>query len=158
MGQLIEIEFEGLSPDSLFKLYKELLNHLSDNEHLQAGDDCYKVQDVSLDLMKELFARDSNYILTVDADYLKLGNTKINSPRINFSKYDGSKFEMNFNFELEMVDSISENECIKALHSFATRLAQKHSVVNYFCGLDPVVDEDTRFFTNEKVGPFSLPE
>jgi len=157
MGQIIEIIFEDLEADGQYKIFEEIRHLIPRNSFLNADEDAFKLNQITPELMLSLQSRNENYSLTIDPKFLDLDSVLIRFPRISFVKYDGSKLDININFEIELVKSISKSQVIQSLHNFAIKLAKKNYVKTYFCGLDPAVDENTRFFTNEKLGPYFFP-
>jgi len=44
----------------------------------------------------------------------------------------------------------------KNLMKLSKDIAVHYQIGNYFCGLEPAQDMETRLFTNEQLGPFSV--
>ncbi|MCB9229164.1 MAG: hypothetical protein H6618_06090 [Deltaproteobacteria bacterium] len=158
MGQLIEIVFEGLTPSRQMEILNELKNTLPNSSQLDTGDSLMGLGDVSEETLSSLFSGSKSRVLTIDADFWSVQSAKVLSPRINLTKYDGDNYEININFEIESVGFENSNDFINLLHKWSKHLADKIHISTYFCGLDPAVDEDTRFFTNDKIGPYRFPE
>ena len=71
-------------------------------------------------------------------------------------RYEDSQFDLEMNFELGDVPHQMRSKLAAALHHFAKLHSDAAGVQNYYAGLEPAVDEDTRIFTGKETGPYSL--
>ncbi len=97
----------------------------------------------------DLALESSNDIcISLNLIYLKVGSIFLPLTNLRILKY-GGKFDIDFNFELDKMSS--ENETSEVLflilHGFVKELSGKHDVKNYYCGLEPASDVETRIFT-----------
>ena len=158
MGQLVEIVFENLTPSSQVAMLVELRELIPKGSFLETGSSHIELETVSLGKLCQLYQNYDNRVLSIDPDSIKILSVMIKSPRINLSKYDSNRFDVNMNFDIEQVKESSLNRLIEVLHEFASQLAKKIDIPNYYCGLDPAIDEDTRLFTGDKLGPYRFPD
>ena len=60
------------------------------------------------------------------------------------------------NFQLLDLKSTPKKDLTKKLMELAKHIADEYQIDLYFCGLEPAQEMQTRLFTNEQLGPFSL--
>lgn len=65
---------------------------------------------------------------------------------------DISDYRVEVTFALH--DVVDQADLSDRLHRFASALASRRGISEYFGGLDPAIDEDTRLFTGARRGPF----
>lgn len=66
--------------------------------------------------------------------------------------YDG-KYDIDFNFDLLNQVASDQKILIEEVHSYTKKIANKFNITAYFGGLEPAIDKNTRYFTQEKKGP-----
>ena len=70
-------------------------------------------------------------------------------------KYEHT-IDLEINFQLSDLNVVMMKDLTKNLMKLSKEIALHHQTGNYFCGLEPAQDMETRLFTNEQLGPFSL--
>jgi hypothetical protein len=65
--------------------------------------------------------------------------------------HGGERVDVEVNFDIDDVSQVSD--LVPGLHNLARRLGARHVVVDYYAGLEPAVDDDTRIFSGESLGP-----
>lgn len=80
----------------------------------------------------------------------------IKNAHVRILCYEDSVYDVELNFVQEDTITKSIKLLQSSLHRFSLDLASKHSVHSCYGGLEPAVDEETRLFTNEKLGPILL--
>ncbi len=70
------------------------------------------------------------------------------------SKEDGIDLEINF--QLSDVKDVTFNELTKKLMKLAKSIATQYQISEYFCGIEPAYEMETRLFTNDQLGDFSI--
>jgi len=70
---------------------------------------------------------------------------------VRLDKYNGD-FDVLLDFE---EDDIIEKIPISQIHLYASKLSSDLQSSHYYCGYEPAQDTETRFFTQENLGPLS---
>ena len=128
--EFIELIFEGLEEGVASRLAHQVLGRSIDLPSADEG-----VVDVALARLEI-------------AERTALGNAHVRVLRYGKDIYD---VEINF---LARDAEGSLDALIETLHEFAIRLADAHGVASFYAGIDPAMDEDTRFFTGTEQGPY----
>jgi len=63
------------------------------------------------------------------------------------------RFDLEINFVPAEALCTSSRDLIDILHEYAIHLSSSLEIDEYFAGIEPAVDEDTRFFTGAHRGP-----
>ncbi|MEL6338573.1 MAG: hypothetical protein AAFQ65_01560 [Myxococcota bacterium] len=80
----------------------------------------------------------------------------IANARLRVLAYDGGPFDVELNFDLDEQRDLPRADLQRDLRIYVTCLAAKHDIARFFAGLEPAVDEHTRLFTGDEVGPYSI--
>lgn len=149
MGQLIELVFEAQSAPSATALVEEILSASCGPLHWVMDGEERTVDDIS-QLVSQLHSCAT--VRIPEAALPEIGvvpNVGVRVLRV------GEVFDIELNVDL---DDVHEPRALASgLHEFANEVANRHGVKNYFCGLEPAGDEDTRLFTGTNMGPFRFP-
>ena len=89
--------------------------------------------------------------LTVNIYNLELSTIKIPNCSIGFIRHNATQ-DVEVNFRLDEVEHLSTSLWVKELMAFSDRIAKQYGIQNFYCGLMPARDEDTRLFTNRTLG------
>lgn len=127
--ELYELVFEGLSETTALQLAQDVQGRPMASPGPDEG-----VVDVRLPRLK-LNAR--TVLVDVSVRILRYGN----------------QYDVVVLFESDLEWAGPFGEIMDALHEYAMKLSQRHNVKSYYAGLDPAMDEDTRFFTGTSRGP-----
>jgi hypothetical protein len=150
MGQLVEIVFESVPPTTATAIVRDIIMMSNDVRSIDVDGTA-----VSVDLnAKELVSFDASVV------FVRLSNINIDGRQIlnvglRLLKTDIERYDIEISFDLDVIDKPST--LVPTLHSFAQDLAKRYCVIDYFGGLEPAVDENTRIFTGEVEGPFRFP-
>jgi hypothetical protein len=131
--EIIELVFEGLAEDAALRLSSQLLN-------------------------RRILARSSND-RTLEEELPTLEISKrvlIKRPHVRLLCYGDSIYDLEINFLVRDVEQTEPDSLTADLQSFAMKLSKPIGPVEFFAGLDPASDKDTRIFTGEKLGPLKL--
>lgn len=157
MDSLIELVFECTPKDKVIEL---LVHLICDAERIAGIDNQENIQLVEEGVLNKE-AVESIINFASDASILlRLENMKIDSiilplVLLRLVKYH-DQYDIDFNFNLNDIHNIDVNKLIEVLHNYVTTLAKENGVESWFAGIEPASDEDTRYFTNEGLGPLSL--
>lgn len=153
MAEIIEILFEDI-------LFDELSNYLIEG----SAESTLLNYQISVDnfILKEKFNNLSSLVKNFNYHkegslYLKFENFKLD--RLVFIEVGIQILKYNDQVDISLdVDYkyFKEIGSISIIHSWAEIFSQRLRAKTYFCGYEPATDEDTRFFTANKLGPLKL--
>jgi len=69
-------------------------------------------------------------------------------------RYGGDVYDVELNFIPGIAECDFPAVLMASLHKFAIRLGEANEVDNYYAGIEPASDEETRFFTGMGRGPY----
>lgn len=97
--------------------------------------------------------------ILIKTSSLIIGKFKIYNADIWIEFYPGDNNHVDFliNFEIpDLVDFMTYD--IPNIMFYAHNLSEQISIENYYCGLEPAMDDETRFFTKTEIGPLKVNE
>ena len=158
MSELIEIVFEEVNESDFFSIFFEISGQYSNDVFLNNKDQAINVRSVSPQLFRDIFSLEKNHVCTLELEKYVIGRVCLQGVLIRFLKYDGNKYDIDFNFAMNKLSKIDLINLVDDLLIFCLSLSRKHKIKDFYCGLEPAKDENTRLFTGEIVGPFFLPQ
>lgn len=102
----------------------------------------------------EMPTRESG-VVDVPLDRVDIGlGVLLTGVHMRVLRYEDTRFDVEVNFIPRDAEISSASSWVDALHQYAVRLGRIHNVSSFFAGLDPAVDEKTRYFTGTEPGPY----
>lgn len=86
------------------------------------------------------------------AENLKLCGFDLGVTILRISQTSGV-FALDFNFLEGDLDSLRHANFIEKLHKYVSDLGKTHGIGTWYAGMEPAEDEETRYFTDYKLGP-----
>lgn len=153
MSSLLEVVFENVLKTKVTQLLM-LLVATSRIVNVQCTEDIELMNEGKLDVnsLSSLLSFDGDVSALVSLNDMNIGSITLPSVLLRLVKY-GDHYDIDFNFDSEEVEKIDMTALVEELHHHAKRIAGDHSMPEFFCGMEPASDEDTRYFTNETLGP-----
>lgn len=149
MNELLEIVFENVPKSNLI----DILNQISGSYiNFNVKDEIvYFIE--KIDSINQIV--DENEYTSMNLNSIHLSKVKINKPSFLILYYS-KKFDININFYESDIFDEGTNEIELRIMSLCNEIRTKNGVENVFFGLEPASDVETRFFTNNKLGPLKL--
>lgn len=149
MPDLSEIVFENVELAELANIFDSLEASNVISMYMD-GENCTLATLKSDDFVSRL-KHGSHFF--VNLKVFEIDGTALKNCSLQIITYD-KKFDVNLIFvEDEMEKSLNvSNE--QALQKLATKFASMYSISSYFGGLEPAIDVETRYFTNDKMSQF----
>jgi len=139
MGQLLEMAFvnvEAVAAEALVGSLLPLLTH--EREGIRA------------------FVRESeDDVLTIPPRRTTVGGVTINDMSARILRYS-EKYDVEFAWDLDAVPDGATGTMVASVHAAAISAANAYGISEYYGGLEPCDDEETRVFTRQQRGPLSL--
>jgi hypothetical protein len=156
MSNLFEVVFENVAKNDVSQLLMTLITsskriisaQCSEDFVLMDGD---KLNTNILDLVLNF---DGDISALINFQDMKVGRVILPKILLRLVKYT-DQYDIDFSFdesEFENEDMMSQ---ISEIHSYAKKLASEYDITSFFGGMEPASDEDTRYFTNELLGPLT---
>lgn len=157
MANLIEVVFEGVAKNCFTKLLSLLI--VNTGKIFDA--DC--IEDISVfedDILSEKGVEEflnfyGDVTILVNVGELRLESLVLPVVQIRLLKYE-EEYDIDFNFDLNEVKDVSKTVLVTLLYAYVKKLAVNCNVSSFYCGMEPASDEDTRYFTNEEMGPLTI--
>lgn len=78
-------------------------------------------------------------------------------PKCGISVYKHeNEINLEINFQLLDLNDSYDKLLTKKLMGLAKSIAAQYEIKDYYCGLEPAQEVETRLFTNQQIGPFSI--
>jgi hypothetical protein len=157
MSELLEVVFEGVLKENVIPLYLSLIGNPDTIVGVQCSEQIPGLLDNEIDendLEAALgFPRD--FVMLVKLNYIDLNGLSLPKVLLRIVKY-GEMYDIDFNFEFENLKNLDAATSFASLHVYCKKLAENFKVSKLFCGIEPASDEDTRYFTNDNIGPLII--
>ena len=155
MTELIEVVFEEVDKTSILDLFVDIVSMAEEIQSVQCfPDETTPALDIHLNqqALSAMLNSSESVTILVMLSNIRSENILIPNPQVRFEKY-GNCYECSFNFnfhDLEEQNRTRFSGWTKDLHQMAIKLSSKYHIKNFFGGLDPASDKETRFFTDNK--------
>lgn len=154
MSSLLEVVFEGVLKTKVIQLLMLLVTASRRIIDVQCSEDIELMNDgeLNLDSLSCLLSFNGDVSALISLDDMSIGSITLPNVLLRLVKY-GEHYDIDFNFDSGEIKNIDMAELVTELHHHARWIARDHSMAEFFCGMEPASDEDTRYFTNEILGP-----
>lgn len=154
MANLIEVVFENVGKNCVLQLLKLLITSLENIISIEC------TENPSLFREGQIFEEDINPFLDFEGDItvlikirsIDLSNIILPNVQLRLLKYEG-QYDVEFNFDFNELENTATTTLVKELHAHAKCISLECGVSDFCCGMEPASDEDTRYFTNDELGP-----
>ena len=155
MTNLIEIVFEQVSKSCIVQLFCMLINCSEKVKNLQCSEEQFELidaNDLSEDALTKLTLFNGDLSLIINVTALNLDDIMLPNIQLRLIKY-GNDYDVDLNFDFNELRDIDTITLINRLHKNTQKLASKFEVTCFYGGMEPASDEDTRYFTDDEIGP-----
>jgi hypothetical protein len=153
---LIELIFLQVPDSKVDSLVSEIVQNANPFElfHSELGNLDPKKSELGIISLLQQFAEPSSVFIR--SDILNVGEVWLDNPLIRIVRYDELN-EVAVVFDAVKIVPTSWESFVDKLAIGAKKLAVQSEAYGYCCGLEPGTDEETQFFSSERIGPpFSL--
>lgn len=151
MSKIVEIVFDGICSSQL----PNVIDYFIMNSSFSNTSEVFfegKKEIISdfVNLKKVLLYQDFSKAL-LKLLFLNIGSDKL-IMKVNVWIYlNKSNFDLEIDFDLDEIADVTR--LVEDLYCFANQFAKLFHINLFYSGLEPAYDEDTRFFTNQMIGP-----
>lgn len=152
---LIEIIFKNVPLEKIGSLLKDLT---SGGKRVQNYDFVFFSAHIEWEIEQTIikpFLENNSFKLFINLKLLEINKICLLKCGIVAHKFS-NKIDVELNFNSIDIQNNSKESATNDLMLFAKDLANKNSINEYFCGVEPAEDIATRLFTQEIQGPFKL--
>jgi hypothetical protein len=156
-SELIELVFEAIRGSQLNDFVNDLLPASNVIEIASEGVLFEFKDDSVFDYFDTIKRTDSSPTsIFIKGAFLNLDGVIINEPLVQILSYDGM-IDALFIFSLADVRTEKGIDPLETIRLSAIKIAEKIDPENFFCGLEPAQDRETRFFSKDTIGPLTSP-
>lgn len=155
IDHLIEIIFVDINTDKIANLLLDLSSNGKKVLNYNFTCDCSDIDWNNGNSIEKIFRENTNFGLFINLKELVRNNLDLANCEIAVYKNE-STINLEINFQLLDVKNPPLRDLAKNLMKLAQSIAIHYQIKNYFCGIEPALDKNTRLFTNEQLGPFSF--
>lgn len=156
MANLIEIVYENIGKSCVLQLLKLLITNLENIISIECTENpsFFKEGLLSEEGINPFLDFEGDVTVLIKIRSIDLGSIILTNLQLRLLKYEG-KYDIEFNFDSNELENTTTTILVKELHEHAKHIALECGVSDFYCGMEPASDEDTRFFTNDELGPLS---
>lgn len=156
MSSLLEVVFENVHKNNVIRLLMLQIAASSKVINVQCSEDIELMNGDELDVnaLSYLLSFDGDVSALINLNDMKINGITMPNVLLRLVKYS-EQYDIDFNFDSDEIDNIDMTILVAELHHHAKEVARDHNIANFFCGMEPASDEDTRYFTNESLGPLT---
>jgi hypothetical protein len=154
---LIEVVFENIDKSCVMQLLALLILSAKNVTGIQCseGIELFVNGNTSDEEFNRLLNFDGDISALINLQAMKVGDITLPNVLLRLVKY-GDLYDIDFNFDSNELGSINMMQLLTELHRYAKGIALKYSVESIYAGMEPASDEDTRYFTDNEIGPLTL--
>ena len=151
---MLEVVFEGILRSKVYMLLMKLLSNSGKiiEVHCSEKIKVFDNNSISEQKIGSFLNLPDSASLLIKLSYIEIDSIVISSVLLRLVKY-GDQFDIDFNFDERDVRNMSTTVLMKKIHQYVVDLGKRHEVNHWFGGMEPASDEDTRYFTDNKLGP-----
>lgn len=157
MTDIIEVVFENVDRNNVFKLLSFLVRSSEEILGVNCSENITMLEggEISEKGLEKFLNFDGGLAVFVNVEDMSLENIVLPKVYIRLLKYE-SQYDIEFSFYFDELKGIGAAKLISELHGYVKRIAMNFNVPSFFGGMEPASDEDTRYFTNEELGPLAV--
>ncbi|BFO55529.1 hypothetical protein [Acidovorax sacchari] len=152
MSGLIELVFEGLSADDACKILYKIIEPKNVLEVTSTEWGVLEYCQLPKILVNSLENRSAPASIFVKAESASVGEVCLSKPLLRLLSFEGL-CDFAIIFEASDIFGTSRDEAAMKLSEGARLLVADVTLHDYYCGIEPATDEETRFFSSKDFGP-----
>lgn len=156
MSNLIEVVFENVGKNCVLQLLKLLITSLENIISIECTENpsLFKEGQLSEEGINPFLDFEDDVTVLIKIRSIDLGSIILPNVQLRLLKYEG-QYDIEFNFDSNELENTTTTTLVKELHAYAKRIAIECGISDFCCGMEPASDEDTRYFTNDELGPLA---
>lgn len=151
MEDLIEVLFENIPQTNVVPMLHEILSLSSFYECVNCPPEMDKSMFSSFSTLEDILINLDDFITIYTLKDIKTENQSIDHIVLRLIKFQ-NYFDIDFSFS-EKIDTDENRKLLKDIFNLSNQLRHKYFVFHCYAGMEPAIDEATRYFTDDKIGP-----
>lgn len=152
MSEIIEILFEDVKLENLSEMLVIIAsNSIINNYQLASSTSTTEINFKSKDLLCNEISNLSDGSLYINLSRFRFDGIEIDNIGIQVYKY-ADKYDVSLDIEYAII--INRFTAL-TLKIWVDTISRKLNCKNYYCGYEPAIDEQTRFFSKYEMGPLN---
>jgi hypothetical protein len=154
MSNLLEVVFENVSKVNVSQLLLYLVYSAKRIVSADTSEDIELLEDkgkLNKQAVESLISFSGDVTALIKLEEMKVDGIVLPLVLLRLVKYN-DLYDIDFNFDRAELKHTDMPKLIKALHMSTSSLAKEYEVKNWFAGMEPASDENTRYFTNNELG------
>lgn len=154
MADLLEVVLEGVARSKVYQVLIEVLSKAGRIMEVQCTEEIPLPNDgtISEEDVKIFLSLSDDASLMIKLDKIEVEGIVIPSVFLRVVKYS-DKLDIDFNFNERDVVGAGTVKLMEKLHDTMTAISDSYNVDNWYGGIEPASDQDTRYFTRKESGP-----
>jgi hypothetical protein len=154
MSENIEIVFEEINISFFINWIKKIdKNGLFVDEVIINLQKNLKEYFIDWDQIEKLLINEKDIAIFINAKKIIIDDINIDNISFQVIKYE-LKYDLNILFDSDSYKNcLDENEILK-LYKLSKKISKLIKAKNYYAGIEPAIDIETRIFDINKIGPF----
>lgn len=153
---IIEVVLEGVAKSCVKELLALLIQSSENVINAQCSENIslFNKEKLSEKGLNEFMGFDENLTVLINLKTMNICGVILPSVQLRLVKY-GDVFDVDFNFDCDDLKTASLKMLVNSLYAYTASLASDYDISSFYAGMEPASDEETRYFTNDKLGPLS---
>lgn len=154
MSDLLEVVLEDVLHSDVCQLFMSFLEQADQITEIQCSEPFKFSSGNSLlyDQVRIFIDLPDDASLIVKFSSLNIASYMIPSVLLRLVKY-GEKYDIDFSFDESDIADLGTIELMKSLYAHISNFSKQYQISDFFGGLEPASDEDTRYFSSNGFGP-----
>jgi hypothetical protein len=154
MSENIEIVFEEINMRFFINWVKKNdKNGLFIDEVIINSQKKLKEYIIEWDQIEKLLMNENDIAIFINAKKIIIDDINIDNISFQVIKYD-LKYDLNILFDSDYYKNCLDKDGILKLYKFSKTFSKLIKAKNYYAGIEPAIDIETRIFDINKIGPF----
>ncbi|QPB85673.1 hypothetical protein CWC22_021940 [Pseudoalteromonas rubra] len=155
MSDLIEIVIEDIKRSQVLDVLTKLTEGAGGAQKIWSSDEDFALDSsigASIQDLSNFIDQADDAVLYFSFESLTLGEVRLQQVLLRLVKYS-EKFDIDFSFDEASVSDWQMSMLMVKVQKFIAMLVSGANVGDWFGGIEPASDEDTRYFTQDASGP-----
>lgn len=154
MSELLEVVLEDILSSEVCKLFNSLMEKSGEIIKIQCSEPLNFSSNHSIleDEIRSFINLSDDASLIIRLSSLNIAGYTIPQVLLRLLKYDG-KYDIDFTFDESDLIGLNTKELMGDMYTHILDITKKHQISDFFGGIEPASDKDTRYFSSNGCGP-----
>lgn len=154
MPELLEVVLEDVLSSEICNLFNSLMDEGGEITKIQCSEPLNFSSNHCIleDEIRSFINLSDDASLIVKLNSLNIAGYTIPQVLLRFLKYDG-KYDIDFTFDEADLIGLNTKELMEGMYTHISDITKQYQISDFFGGIEPASDEDTRYFSSNGCGP-----